>query len=166
MKTQALYGAGGNTEVPPGPACNSRFIMYTQGKKKNTGKPTDASGKSPDDFCNGGEKCNPGNETEHPIEKLQKEAVSANIDGARVYLESQKQKAEAGEGAYCKNAILPMQFSATVTGIGGFKWGQSVTCDRIPAEMRDSVVYQVTTVEHNVTADDWTTTINTVAKKK
>lgn len=165
MKTQALYGAGGNVEVPAGPACNSRFIMYSKGKKKNLGKVTDATGKSPDDFCNGGEKCNPGNEIEHPVDKLQKEAVSSNIDGARVWLETQKQKDESGGSAYCKNSILPMNFSATVTGIGGFRWGQSVTCDRIPQEMRDSVVYQVTTVEHSVTADDWTTTVNTVARK-
>lgn len=165
MKTQALYGAGGNTEVPAGPACNSRFIMYSRGKKKNLGKVTDASGKSPDTFCNGGEKCNPGNETEHPVDKLQKEAVSANIDGARIYLENQKQKDESNGSAYCKNSILPMNFSATVSGIGGFRWGQTVTCDRIPQEMRDAVVYQVTTVEHNVTADDWTTTVNTIARK-
>jgi hypothetical protein len=57
-----------------------------------------------------------------------------------------------------------MSFSATITGIGGFRWGQNVTCDRIPEEMRKVVRYQVTTVEHNVTPDDWVTTINTVAR--
>ena len=59
-----------------------------------------------------------------------------------------------------------MQFSATLTGIGGFRWGQTVSCDRLPDDMQRLTKYQVTTVEHDVTPDDWTTTINTVARKR
>ena len=59
-----------------------------------------------------------------------------------------------------------MNFSATVSGIGGFRWGQSVTCDRLPADIRALTLYQVTAVEHDISPDDWTTTINTVARLK
>jgi hypothetical protein len=71
-----------------------------------------------------------------------------------------------GISAYCATAALPMGFSATLTGIGGFRWGQTITCDRLPADMQKLVKYQVTTVEHNVTPDDWATSINTIARKR
>lgn len=179
MKTQAMYGANGSKDGDSIPSsgntpCSSRFMQYTQGLKRNTGKFEAPSGgsKTAKDFCNAMKVCNESNEIEHPVDLLQKEAVGVNIDGARVYLEGQKRKGElaalegAGISAYCASAALPMQFSATLTGIGGFKWGQAVTCDRLPDDMRRLTKYQVTTVEHDVSPDDWTTTINTVARKR
>lgn len=174
MKTQALYGANGkNTkDVPSGVGCQSRFAIYTSASARNRGKKSnpDEDAKNTTGVCDGGNKCDPSKEVESPVEKLQKEAVGMNIDAARSYLEEQKREAEKetlnSKGNYCDTPLLPMNFSATVTGIGGFKWGQSVTCSRIPADMRDRVIYQVTTVEHNITPDDWTTTVNTVARAK
>jgi len=175
MKTQALYGSNGSTEVPSagGTPCASRFMQYTKTLKVNTGKTQLTSNANLDAFCRAMDVCNESNPTDHPIDKLKKEAVGVNIDAARVYLETQKRKSElndmqgsTGISAYCASAALPMNFSATLTGIGGFKWGQSVTCDRIPEDMQKLVKYQVTTIEHSVTPDDWTTTINTVARKR
>lgn len=179
MKTQALYGANGSTDGESIPTtgdtpCSSRFMQYTKDLKRNTGKFQAPSGGSItlDAFCRSMKICNENNPTEDPIAKLQKEAVGVNIDGARVYLEGEKRKGElaalnnAGISSYCASAALPMQFSATLTGIGGFKWGQTVTCDRLPDDMRRLTKYQVTTVEHDVSPDDWTTTINTVARKR
>ncbi|CAB4143731.1 hypothetical protein UFOVP450_210 [uncultured Caudovirales phage] len=176
MKTQALYGANGSSDIPAtgNTPCSSRFMQYTKDLKRNTGKVPAPS--SADNvltlFCQAMEICNPSNETEHPMDKLKKEAVGVNIDGARAYLEEERRKGEMkaleGEGisAYCATAALPMNFSATLTGIGGFKWGQTVSCDRLPADMQRLTKYQVTTVEHSVTPDDWTTTINTVARRR
>ena len=180
MKTQALYGANGSKDEGSIPStantpCASRFMQFTKEMKVNTGKvPAPASIQNViQDFCLKMNVCNPANsDAEHPIVKLQKEAVGVNIDGARTYLEGQKRKGEflalegAGISAYCATAAIPMNFSATLTGIGGFKWGQTVTCDRLPTDMQTLVKYQVTTVEHDVTPDDWTTTINTVARKR
>ena len=176
MKTQALYGANGSTKIPStgNTPCSSRFMQYTKDLKRNTGKvpAPDSADNIITLFCEAMEICNPSNETKDPIEKLQKEAVGVNIDGARAYLEEERRKGEIkaleGEGisAYCATAALPMQFSATLTGIGGFRWGQTVSCDRLPDDMQRLTKYQVTTVEHDVTPDDWTTTINTVARKR
>lgn len=176
MKTQALYGANGdNVSDQPPPddkPCANRFIMYQRKGPRNTGKLIVEKGQRDAPWCNGGTKCDPSKEEEHPVDKLAKEAVGLNIDSARVYLENQKREAEKqalqanGVGPYCRSSILPIGFSATVTGIGGFRWGQSVSCDRLPDEIRTVLNFQVTTVEHNITPEDWTTTINTLARPK
>lgn len=175
MKAQALYGANGSTDIPdPGRTpCASRFMQITKDRKRNTGKiqAPNNTNNILEMFCKAMEICNQSNE-KHPVDLLQKEVVGVNIDGGRSYLEVQKRKGElnalqgSGISSYCATAALPMQFSATLTGVGGFKWGQSVTCDRLPEDMRTLMKYQVTTVEHDVTPDDWTTTINTVARKR
>ncbi len=173
MKTQALYG-GQQAEKTPlsGNPCGSKFITYTRDKKANLGKAQNANKTPPANYCNDGEKCNKENEKEHPIDKLQKEAVGINIDGAKAYLREQKSYADTdvfkkdGGSPYCTSTILPMNFSVSVSGIGGFKWGQSVSCDRIPPDMTKACNWQVTTVEHEVTTDDWVTKINTVARLK
>lgn len=176
MKTQALYGANGSTDVPTSgnTPCSSRFMQYTRNSKVNLGKvksPNEASDMARQ-LCQDVTRCNESNEDKHPVDKLSESVVGVNIDGARVYLESQKRKGElqaleqGGISTYCATAALPMNFSATLTGIGGFRWGMAVTCDRIPTDLRTLVKYQVTTVEHNITPDDWTTTVNTVARKR
>jgi len=179
MKTQALYGANGSDsessiQSSGKTPCSSRFMQYTKELKRNTGKiekPSEGENIL-QAFCKAMEICNESNEVEHPVDKLQKQAVGVNIDGARVYLESERRKGEMaalkGQGisAYCATAALPMGFSATLTGVGGFRWGQTITCDRLPDDMQKLVKYQVTTVEHNVTPDDWTTSIDTVARKR
>lgn len=64
----------------------------------------------------------------------------------------------------CSKLVLPLEFSFTVDGIGGFKFGQTVTSTRIPQNIRDQMYFQVTAVEHTLTPQDWTTTVNTVAR--
>ena len=182
MRTQALYGSGGgNNNVPSGAPCNSKFALLTKGLKKSKGK-LEAAQAPPDDHCNNGDKCNPenGEDEGHITEKLSKEVVGVNIDGGKKYLKEQKALAEKATldskaarspqgnspSSYCASTMLPMNFSATVSGIGGFHWGQSVTCDRLPSDIKALTQYQVTAVEHDITPDDWTTTINTVARLK
>lgn len=69
-----------------------------------------------------------------------------------------------GDNSHCDGTPLPFVFSFTLDGIGGFSFGQTVTCDRIPEDVRKSFVFQVTAVEHSITPNDWTTTVNTVAR--
>ena len=71
---------------------------------------------------------------------------------------------EVEEKVKCKYVSLPLEMSFTVDGVGGFRFGQTVTCDRLPAAIADEFVYQITAVEHEITPQDWTTSITTVAR--
>lgn len=179
MKTQALYGSGaGNKKLPATAPCASKFALLTKDLKKSKGK-LDAPDVPPDGHCANGDKCNENNGEDqgHITERLGSEVVGVNIDGAKKYLKEQKALAEQetldkksrtsnSPSAYCASTMLPLNFSAVVSGIGGFHWGQSVTCDRLPEDIRALTQYQVTAVEHSISVDDWTTTINTVARLK
>lgn len=67
---------------------------------------------------------------------------------------------------HCKGVPLPFEFSFTIDGIGGFEFGQMVSSDRIPKAISDNFEWQVTSVEHSITVNDWTTTVNTVCRYK
>ena len=66
----------------------------------------------------------------------------------------------------CQNVTLPMNLSFTLDGISGIQFGQIITCDRIPQELRNSYDFQITTVEHEVNVNDWTTKVTTVPRYK
>lgn len=66
----------------------------------------------------------------------------------------------------CRNVILPMNLSFTLDGISGIQFGQIITCDRIPEELRTSYEFQVTTVEHEINVNDWSTKVSTVPRYK
>jgi hypothetical protein len=157
MKTQALYGNQDNTTSSgTGGACTSRFMVYSKDGVKNLGKKQNTDEKHPKTCAT--DTCNEQNATEHPVE----------VNGALNYLREQKRlgdvKRLSEKGEYCNSPILPIGLGVTVSGIGGFRWGQGVTCDRLPPDVANRLKWQVTTVEHNVTPDDWTTTIKTVGR--
>ena len=62
------------------------------------------------------------------------------------------------------SAMYPIDFSFTVDGVAGFIFGNAVTTNYLPGKYVNSskAVFTVTTVEHNVSGNDWTTTCNTV----
>jgi len=64
----------------------------------------------------------------------------------------------------CKYVSLPLEMSFTVDGVGGFRFGQIVSCDRLPPNISDEFIYQITAVEHELTNQDWTTTVTTIAR--
>lgn len=68
--------------------------------------------------------------------------------------------------SHCNGIILPFDFGFTVDGIGGLSFGQMISCDRIPKQIRDVYDFQITIVEHSVTPNDWTTSVKTVARWK
>lgn len=65
---------------------------------------------------------------------------------------------------HCNGVPLPFEFSFTIDGIGGLRFGQMVTSNRIPSQITDSFEWQITSVEHSITPNDWTTTVNTVCR--
>ena len=61
------------------------------------------------------------------------------------------------------SVMYPIDFSFTVDGLSGFIFGNAVKTNYLPGKYRgDRCVFTVTTVEHNVSDNDWTTTCNTV----
>jgi hypothetical protein len=61
------------------------------------------------------------------------------------------------------SVMYPIDFSFTVDGLSGFIFGNAVKTNYLPGKYRgDRCVFTVTTVEHNVSGNDWTTTCNTV----
>ena len=64
----------------------------------------------------------------------------------------------------CSGTPLPFDFSFEVDGIGGFEFGQMVSANRIPKGVRDAFRWQVTKVEHEVSANDWITKVSTVCR--
>lgn len=66
----------------------------------------------------------------------------------------------------CKGMILPFDFGFTVDGVGGFAFGQIITSDRIPSSVSSNFDFQITSVEHSISIQDWTTTVSTVARFK
>lgn len=167
MKTQALYGNQQNKEESgTGGACTSRFMIYSKDGPKNLGKKQNVTGHKK--TCES-EVCQEGNQEEDPVTALQKKVVQTTVNGALNYLREQKREADKDRitktGAqYCSAPILPIGLGVTLSGIGGFRWGQGVSCDRLPPDIAGRLRWQVTGVEHSVTPDDWTTTIKTIGR--
>ena len=167
MKNQALYGNQNNKNSSgTGGACSSRFMVYSMDGARNLGMKQNPDGSHPP-TCNT-DTCNPSNANEHPIDALSKKVVQTTVNGALNYLREQKRlgdvKRLSEKGEYCNSPILPIGLGVTVSGIGGFRWGQGVTCDRLPPDVANRLKWQVTAVEHSISPDDWTTTIKTVGR--
>lgn len=61
--------------------------------------------------------------------------------------------------------ILPINLSFKMDGIGGFKWGHSLTIDPIPARY-DGSTFMVTGIDHSISGDSWDTSLSTVLRIK
>jgi hypothetical protein len=65
-----------------------------------------------------------------------------------------------------KEAIpFPIDFSCTIDGIEGFIFGNVITCNYLPTVyQKNKIAFTVTKVEHNISGNDWTTTLSTVCR--
>ena len=167
MKTQALF-SGDLAVAPPSFAsdpCNGRFTAFTKISGQNLAKPP-ATAPSKPSCGNGSTKCSDSNEEPDfgdKFDKLKKGVTDDTVAAVRGELVSQMGKDKESN---CKGSLIPIELSVVVDGIGGFSFGQTITCDRFPGEFGKYFTYQVTTVEHSITNDDWTTTINTVGRTR
>lgn len=164
MKMQALYS--GNTAVAPptnSDPCNGRFTAFTRISGKNLATPPPTAPSKPS--CGGGStKCSDSNKEPDfadKFDKLKDGVTDDTVTAVRGELVSQMGK---DKDTNCKGSLIPIEFSVVVDGIGGFGFGQSIDCDRFPRGFGDYFTYQVTAVEHSITNDDWTTTINTIGR--
>jgi len=96
------------------------------------------------------------------------EVTDESCDTVRVLIKEAIDKAQADNAAEtpekCKGSPLPFELAVSLDGVGGFGFGQVVSALRVPLAIRTNFIHQVTAVEHSVTAQDWVTTVNTVAR--
>ena len=108
--------------------------------------------------------------TEPPKKPAKGEQVNAgptdaNISSMQSILSSIFTNNPDGKGM---SIPYPMGFSVTVDGVDGIVFGNTVNTNYLPSIYKSKsgtkIVFTVTTVEHNITIGDWTTTINTVCR--
>jgi len=173
MKSQAL-NAGLRKQTNGKPCDEIRFTkeMLMSGEKppprdftlpkKEEVKPAEPNPPCPTD-------CNKEDEEKEPdVYSAWADLVSELTDQNKEALRNLliKSNSKGADKDICKNMIVPYEFSFTTDGIGGFAFGQLVTCDILPTSNTEKYHYQITAVEHNVTYGDWTTTVSTKARYK
>ena len=157
MKSQAMYAKTGApmAKSPSGGNCDAKAIASIGSL------PPPKQATTPCDCSSAGKTSKPQTFSQ-AFEELKKKVTDDTVNAARtVMLEGML---TPKDNNICKSMPLPFEFSLTLDGIGGFGFGQVISSDRIPPNIRNQWYFQVTAVEHSVTAQDWTTTINTVAR--
>lgn len=98
-------------------------------------------------------------------EQLNAGPTDANISSMQSILSAIFTNGPDGKGM---SIPYPMGFSVTVDGVDGIVFGNTVNTNYLPSIYKSKsgtkIVFTVTTVEHNITIGDWTTTINTVCR--
>ena len=158
MKTQAMYGKTGApmAKSPSGGNCDAKAIAAI-------GILPPPKPAEPVCDCSGAGDNKPKTFDE-AFNDLAKQVTDDTVSTARTLM--LEKILSSSDSNLCKSMPLPFEFSLTLDGIGGFGFGQAITSDRIPPNIREKWIFQVTAVEHSVTAQDWTTTINTVGRLK
>jgi hypothetical protein len=64
-----------------------------------------------------------------------------------------------------KGFPIPIELSVTLDGIKGFRYGNTIKIDYLPAGY-EKVVFTVTKIEHVIENNDWTTQLSTVCRTK
>ena len=90
--------------------------------------------------------------------------TTTNIEGLRSAMQSAKVKGST-DPTRKDSIIYPIEFSATMDGIEGFVFGNTVSCNYLPLSMKnDKIVHTILNVEHDISNSDWTTSITTVCR--
>ena len=80
-----------------------------------------------------------------------------------------KLKRSASSGHWLNKILYPIEFSVTIDGIDGFKFGDIIKTNLIPARYNDSetdMVFMVTKITHNIKDGIWETTLDTKSRIK
>jgi len=84
----------------------------------------------------------------------------------RGFLVKLRKSATTTDSHWLYKAIYPVDFSFTIDGINGFKFGDTLSTNMIP-ELYNSeykMVFTVTKISHVIENKDWQTTVSTVAR--
>ncbi len=149
MKTQALYSNGRQQQSKlGGGGCSANafrpFGLAAQGTFKNLAML----------YASNGPKCTcettvvnaPAEPSFFEImTALEKEVTDTSVSAAKSALvEAYAKDATGTKDTHCDGVPMPFEFSFTLDGIGGFGFGQLVSCDRIPKQIRDNWHWQST----------------------
>lgn len=172
MKSQALYI---NQKNPPETSepCNNRFGVLASGIGVfNRGMPTQTVKPTPVCTDKTESKC-----TDKPPEttfatkladlmstEKNKGVTNKNVESIRADMLKGVSGIAENKQKNCQDVPIPIELNVTIDGIGGFKFGMGVSCDRLPTVFRERLIHQITAVEHTITPTDWTTKINTIAR--
>jgi len=172
MKSMALYAYIPSQKGDD--PCLDKFKAFTQTNSvKNTTQPSadKATTKGKDIPCEskvGEVECKTATTTPYGKLLAAWEALKENVtDDNATSMETARNEYAGSTAESTKplcNTLLPFEWSFTLDGIGGFKFGQYITHPRIPAEIRSVFKFQVTSVEHDISENDWKTTVNTIAR--
>ena len=171
MKTQALYSGNTNGKAASADPRNScaavifkPFGTSPAGFFKNLARKIVVYDKCP--------PAKPPQELAKTFEQVMKDLQHQGItDGstsqaASLLRQEYANSVHSGKDNHCEGQPLPFELTLTLHGIGGFGFGQIITCNRIPEDLRNSFNWQVTSVEHSITAGSWRTQINTIPRYK
>ena len=65
---------------------------------------------------------------------------------------------------------FPLEFEATMDGVEGFQFGDTITTSYLPSRYKTAgaakVVFTVTKYEHEISNNDWTTTVTAIMRMR
>lgn len=180
MKTQALYGS--NESMTAEKCTESSFSAFglSSGKFKNLGFPDPVEPiPCPDEASSKDAECE-----SQPTSTMElyedagdghSTSTCANLASRLSDVYNGKVNADTGEPidptnapkASCSNIPLPFEMNFALTfGIGGLGFGQVITCDLVPPEVKKSFEFQILNVDHTINKSGWITSVTTVARTK
>jgi hypothetical protein len=168
MKSQALYSNGAKQNAK-GSKCDTigfvPFGLSNAGGITVKGKPK--AGEEPP--CDCSETKQAGKSEKKTFDEIFEEmwdTVDNGTTGAAISAVTEAVNGSGNVKESCAGTPLPFDFGFTVDGIGGFAFGQVISSDRIPPAVANAFDFQITSVEHDISIQDWTTTVSTVARFK
>ena len=77
-----------------------------------------------------------------------------------------KRSATTSDAHWIHKAIYPVDFSVTIDGINGFKFGDTLSTNLVPKVYNTDyeMIFTVTKISHVIENKDWQTTIETKAR--
>ena len=102
-----------------------------------------------------------------------KAALNALVNEMSAFEKAQKGQFKDGAGR--EQVPFPLSFSATLDGVEGFKFGDTISTSFLPSRYREpygpdgkegniKIVFTVTEYEHKIANNDWTTTVKALMR--
>ena len=93
------------------------------------------------------------------------EAIREGEDALRKY------KIKAADKNWNEDVLYPISLNITIDGIAGFRFGNVIGTNWLPAKYRDKagdlkIVFVITNVTHDISGNDWSTTLQTQCRMK
>ena len=164
MGSQSKSGGKANSNNQP----NNAYLSYAKDVyDKLMGKQELETELKPSEMCANGET---KNHKPADLKQAAKDALTnladnrddESVDEAKGAMKAfwSGPKAPADNGG----CIIPIGFQGTFDGIGGMNWGQLFTIPQASPLLPPDYAFQVTSVKHTVSQDDWTTSIESALR--